>query len=118
MVRCMERTVHAQPETAIQPPSGGLPNRQTDHSSSDARPVSAPGVKPEIFAAPTAETALLSAGQSGDPAALEQLLALHKPALYGLCRGILGHAEDAEDAVQETFLRALRGLCRFRGEAS
>jgi RNA polymerase sigma-70 factor (ECF subfamily) len=64
------------------------------------------------------ERALLRAGRAGDPAALERLLALHKRSLYALCRGILGHAEDAEDAVQETFLRALRGLSRFRGDAA
>jgi len=64
------------------------------------------------------EAALLRAGRAGDPAALEQLLALHKRSLYALCRGILGHADDAEDAVQETFLRALRGLPRFREDAS
>src|ERR1051326_854799 len=64
------------------------------------------------------EKALLQAGRTGDRAALEQLLALHKRSLYALCRGILGHADDAEDATQETFLRALRGLPGFRGEAS
>ena len=65
-----------------------------------------------------AEVALLRAGRGGDHAALERLLALHKRSLYALCRGILGHDEDAEDAVQETFLRALRGLSRFRGDAT
>jgi RNA polymerase sigma-70 factor (ECF subfamily) len=67
---------------------------------------------------PAAEAALLRAGQAGDPAALERLLALHKRSLYALCHGILGHPDDAEDAVQETFLRALRALAGFRGEAS
>jgi RNA polymerase sigma-70 factor, ECF subfamily len=65
-----------------------------------------------------AESALLRAGQAGDRAALEQLLARHKGALYALCRGMLGHGEDAQDAVQETFLRALRALPRFRGDAA
>jgi RNA polymerase sigma-70 factor (ECF subfamily) len=62
---------------------------------------------------PVAESALLRAGQAGDRAALEQLLALHERPLLALCYGILVHAEDAEDAVQETFLRALRALPRF-----
>ena len=31
---------------------------------------------------------------------------------------MLGHEEDARDATQETFLRAYRGLRRFRGEAA
>jgi RNA polymerase sigma-70 factor, ECF subfamily len=65
-----------------------------------------------------AEAALLRAGRAGDVAALEQLLGLHKRALVQLCHGILGHAEDAEDAAQETFLRALDALTGFRGDAA
>jgi RNA polymerase sigma-70 factor (ECF subfamily) len=64
------------------------------------------------------ETTLLRAGRAGDRAALEQLLAPHKEPLLILCRGILYHPEDAEDAAQETFLRALRALSRFRGDAA
>jgi RNA polymerase sigma-70 factor, ECF subfamily len=66
-----------------------------------------------------AEAALLQAAQAGDEAALDRLLALHERGLLTLCRGILGHAEDAEDAVQETFFRALRALPRFQpGQAT
>jgi RNA polymerase sigma-70 factor (ECF subfamily) len=72
----------------------------------------------EIEGGSAEECARLRAGQAGDGAALEQLLAQNKGALYALCRGILGHAEDAQDAVQETFLRALRALPRFRGDAA
>ena len=64
------------------------------------------------------EAALLAAGRAGDPAALERLLARHQQALYRLCCGVLGHPQEAEDAVQETFLRALRALPGFRGDAS
>src|SRR5215467_10388084 len=63
------------------------------------------------------ETLLLQAGQAGDRAALARLLAPHERRLYMLCRGILGHAQDAEDAVQETYLRALRALPGFRRDA-
>lgn len=65
-----------------------------------------------------AELHLLRAGQAGDHAALEKLLSPYERPLYALCRGILGHADDAEDAVQETFLRALRALPGFRAEAA
>jgi RNA polymerase sigma-70 factor (ECF subfamily) len=76
-------------------------------------------VDPEGFdEGPAAEAALLRAAQGGDREALEQLVARHQRPLFGLCYGTLGHAEDAEDAVQETFLRALRGLPGFRGDAS
>jgi RNA polymerase sigma-70 factor, ECF subfamily len=64
-----------------------------------------------------AEAALLRAGQRGDQAALDQLFRGNQHALFTLCYGILGRVEDAEDAVQETFLRALRGLPSFRGDA-
>jgi RNA polymerase sigma-70 factor (ECF subfamily) len=64
-----------------------------------------------------AEVALLRAGQRGDRAALDQLFRRNQHALFTLCYGILGCVEDAEDAVQETFLRALRGLSSFRGDA-
>jgi RNA polymerase sigma-70 factor (ECF subfamily) len=63
---------------------------------------------------PGGDALLLRAGQAGDRAALDQLLALHERALLRLCRGILGHADDAEDAAQETFLRALRALPHFQ----
>jgi RNA polymerase sigma-70 factor (ECF subfamily) len=66
----------------------------------------------------TAEAALIQAGLAGDRAALEQLLAPHELALIAFCYGILGHAEDAEDAAQETIVRALRALASFRGEAA
>jgi RNA polymerase sigma-70 factor (ECF subfamily) len=64
------------------------------------------------------EQSLLDAIHSGEDAALERLLALHEENLFALCRGVLGHAEDAEDAVQETFLRALRKFAGFRGGSS
>jgi RNA polymerase sigma-70 factor (ECF subfamily) len=77
------------------------------------------GVEPgEIGEPAEAEAALLRDGRAGDRLALERLLAGHEHPLLALCHGILGHAEDAEDAVQETFLRALRALPSFRGEAA
>jgi RNA polymerase sigma-70 factor (ECF subfamily) len=65
-----------------------------------------------------AEAALIRAALAGDRAALEQLLGPHRRSVVAVCYGILGNAEDAEDAAQETFLRALRGLARFRGDSA
>jgi RNA polymerase sigma-70 factor (ECF subfamily) len=65
-----------------------------------------------------AEGLLLRNAQTGDSASVEVLLAGHQRFLYTICYQILGHADDAEDAVQETFLRALRALPRFRGDSS
>jgi RNA polymerase sigma-70 factor (ECF subfamily) len=77
-----------------------------------------PAVGDAFDEGPAEEAAPLRAALAGDREALEQLVARHKRPLFTLCYGILGHAEDAEDAVQESFLRALRALPRFRGDAT
>ena len=64
------------------------------------------------------DSSLLRQGKAGDHGALERLLARHERPLYALCYGILGHTDDAEDAVQESFLRALRSLARFREDSA
>lgn len=40
----------------------------------------------------------------------------HRPALRAYCRSLVG-VHDADDAVQETLLRAWRGLARFEGRS-
>ena len=84
-------------------------HRVTEHSGSSG------GGGAALRSAPDA---LLAAARSGDDIAVERLLTAHVPALYALCRGMLGHAEDAEDAVGDTLLRALNGLPQFRGTAN
>lgn len=56
------------------------------------------------------------AGELGTEA-FETLVAEHAPALYRFARHLVGSAEEAEDLVQETFLRAYRARERFRGDA-
>src|SRR4030081_167094 len=49
---------------------------------------------------------------------LEQRLEQHRSELTGYCYRMLGSPFEAEDAVQDTFLRAWRGYDRFEGRAA
>jgi len=44
-----------------------------------------------------------------------ELVRLHAPRVRALCAATLGNADEAEDAAQETFLKAHRSLDRFSG---
>jgi RNA polymerase sigma-70 factor (ECF subfamily) len=50
--------------------------------------------------------------------ALDQQLEQYRPELTGYCYRMLASPFEAEDAVQETFLRAWRGYDRFEGRAA
>jgi RNA polymerase sigma-70 factor (ECF subfamily) len=60
---------------------------------------------------------LLEACRRRDLAALEQLYLAHGPRLKSIAFHILRHRQDAEDAVQETFLKLYRGIDRFLGNS-
>jgi RNA polymerase sigma-70 factor (ECF subfamily) len=67
----------------------------------------------------TCEDAALAAGcRSGDLRAYERLYAMHGARMRNLARNILGSRTDAEDAVQETFLKVQRSIASFRGQSS
>ncbi len=60
---------------------------------------------------------LVEAAKAGDRAALEKLLRTHQPAVYAVCRQILGNEPDAFDAMQDALIAIVRGLGRFDGRS-
>src|SRR5580704_6355453 len=61
---------------------------------------------------------LLSRAQSGDQRAFAQLTDAYRQELQLHCYRILGSTQDAEDALQETFLGAWQALANFEERAS
>ncbi len=70
---------------------------------------------PELDAAD--EAALLRALRAGDEHAFETLIRAYGPRLLAVTRRLLRNEEDARDALQETFLSALRSLDQFDARA-
>ena len=61
---------------------------------------------------------LLRLARDGDPAAFRILIRRHDRYLYRIARSVLLDDHEAEDVVQETYVRAFTRLVDFRGDAS
>ena len=72
-------------------------------------------------AAPTSaqsDAELVDRVRAGDRRAMEALMRRHNRTLYRTARAILRDDAEAEDAVQDAYLQAFRGLDRFRAEST
>jgi RNA polymerase sigma-70 factor (ECF subfamily) len=58
---------------------------------------------------------LVGRARRGDVEAFDELYRLHRDKVYTLCLNLCRNREQAEDLLQETFVRAWRGLRKFRG---
>ena len=64
------------------------------------------------------EWEIAAACQAGQLQGYERLYSLHGNRMKRIARNMLGNTTDAEDAVQETFLKIQRGIGTFRGQSS
>src|SRR5450631_1864534 len=73
-----------------------------------------PGTPP----AGTTDAELVCRARGRDEAAIRAIMQSNNRRLYRIARGILRNDSEAEDVVQETYLRAFTHLQDFRGDSS
>jgi RNA polymerase sigma-70 factor (ECF subfamily) len=95
-------------------------------SSGLGTPTKSPRVSPTqpaaSLAAPAREAAidadLVARFNAGDDAAFVQIMERYRTRIFTVTLGLLRNRADAEEITQDTFIRAHRGLARFRGDSS
>jgi len=64
------------------------------------------------------DRALVRAFVEGRRDAFDLIVERHRRNVYNLCFRFVGNHEDAADLAQDVFVRAFKGLARFKGDAS
>ena len=64
------------------------------------------------------EAELVHELQAGSETAFDWLVTHYHAPVYNLILGMLGDTSDAADGTQEVFLKAFRGICKFRQGSS
>ena len=67
---------------------------------------------------PMDDPALVEALRAGDSQAPRLLIEQYQGVVFGLCYRMMNHRQDAEDVVQETFVRGAQGHYRLRCRAA
>lgn len=86
--------------------------RMTDSRVEAAEAASAP----DLRSAGDAE--LVAAFVAGRADAFDVIVERHRRQVYQVCYRFVGNHEDASDLAQDVFVRAFKGLRRFKGESS
>jgi RNA polymerase sigma-70 factor, ECF subfamily len=74
-------------------------------------------MQPQRSAAPLSDAALVERARLRDPLAFRTIVERNNQRLYRIARTILTDEAEAEDVVQESYLRAFEGLSQFREES-
>lgn len=67
---------------------------------------------------PVSDEALVKQAQTGDTAAFDSLMERYAGRIYALLYNMTSNKEDAEDLLQEVFLKAFQSLPKFKGQSS
>lgn len=63
------------------------------------------------------DAALVKASQAGDGAAFEQLVSRYDRKLFRIAQHIVHNADDAQDVVQECFIKVFQNIRRFQAQS-
>jgi len=97
-------------------PRGILQQKEVNPAVESERPIlERPSADETISADPDAE--FVARVKAGDTDAFEELVRRHGRRVYRSLIGILGNAEEAEDALQDAFLKAFQHLPEFEGRS-
>ena len=88
-------------------------------------PAKSPTVSAKVSPVPSAsaseasiDAALVARFNAGDDAAFVAIMERYRAKIFTVTLGLLRNHADAEEITQDTFIRAHRGLARFRGDSS
>jgi RNA polymerase sigma factor (sigma-70 family) len=70
-----------------------------------------------FFHTPSAEDQLLQQASKGERRALERLVQMHQAMAYTVALRVVGNPQDAEEVVQDAFLKAFGALAQFQRAA-
>src|SRR5712692_2573618 len=82
------------------------------------RHAQAPQKAPHLAPVANGDAELVARARGRDEAAIRSIMQANNRRLYRLARGILRNDSEAEDVVQETYVRAFTHLQDFRGDSS
>jgi len=64
------------------------------------------------------DRALVAAFRAGRREAFDVIVVRHRRSVYQVCYRFVNNHEDASDLAQDVFVRAFKGLARFKGDAA
>ena len=102
--------LRAEPDFAVPELAWAAPENNADPLSQEARPT-------DEWVPVDSDREIVQAVRDGNVDAFEQLIERHSRRVYRILAGILGDAEDARDAMQDTFLKAFQHLDKFEGRS-
>ena len=74
-------------------------------------------IEPKVVEPPSEESILVDAARTGDIGAFESLVRRYDRNVFRIAQHITQNREDAEDVVQDAFLKAYQNLGQFQGQS-